>query len=89
MLIGDVPNLSKRRRFFGSANGVRFHQQFMHTQSLPEVHFNRLERHQIDDSVILALITRARNQGFDAYVLPQPPGLPFANRREDILIRRP
>ncbi len=89
MLIGDVPNISKRRRFFSSANGVKFHQQFMNTQTPPEVHFNRLERHQIDDSVILALISRARNQGFDAYWLPQPPGLPFANRREDVLIRRP
>jgi hypothetical protein len=89
MLIGDLPNISKRRRFFSSANGVRFHQQFTNTQTLPEVHFNRLERHQMDDSVILALISRARNQGFDAYVLPQPPGLPFANRREDVLIRRP
>lgn len=89
MMIGDIPNSSKRRRFFSSSNGIRFHQQFMNTRSSPEVHFNRLERRQIDDSVILALITRARNQGFDAYLLPQPPGLPFANRREDVLITRP
>lgn len=89
MLIGDLPNTSKRRRFFSSSNGIKFHQQFMNTQSLPEVHFNRSERRQIDDSVILAIISRARNQGFDAYVLPQHPGLPFANRREDVLIRRP
>lgn len=89
MLIGDIPNISKRRRFFSSANGVRFHQEFMKTQSLPEVRFNSLERHQIDDSVILSLLTRARNQGFDAYVLPQQPDLPMANRREDVLIRRP
>jgi len=89
MLIGDIPNISKRRRFFSSRNGIKFHQQFTHTETLPEVHFNRLERHQIDDSVVLALISRARNQGFDAYLLPQPPGLPFANRREDVLIRRP
>jgi hypothetical protein len=89
MMIGDIPNISKRRRFFSSSNGIKFHQQFMNTQSQPEVHFNRLERRQIDDSVILAIISRARNQGFDAYLLPQPPGLPFANRREDVLIRRP
>ncbi len=89
MLIGDIPNISKRRRFFSSPNGVKFHQQFMNTQSLPEVRFNSLDRHQIDDSVILALLNRARNQGFDAYVLPQRPDLPMANRREDVLIRRP
>ena len=89
MLIGDVPNSSKRRRFLSSANGVKFHQRFMGTRTLPEVHFNQVERHEIDDSVILGLISRARNQGFDAYLLPQSPGLPFENRREDILIRRP
>jgi hypothetical protein len=89
MLIGDVPNSSKRRRFFSSANGIRFHQEFMKTKNLPEVHFNSLDRHKIDDSVILSLLSRARNQGFDAYVLPQPRDLPMASRREDLLIRRP
>jgi hypothetical protein len=89
MLIGDIPNISKRHRFFSSTNGIRFHQQFMNTQSLPEVQFNTLERQKIDDSVIMALLTRARNQGFDAYLLPQHQGLPMANRREDVLIKRP
>jgi hypothetical protein len=89
MLIGDIPNVSKRRRFFSSSNGIRFHQEFMKTQSLPEVHFNTIDRYAIDDSVVLGLLSRARNQGFDAYVLPQQPDLPMANRREDLLIRRP
>jgi len=53
------------------------------------VHFNRLEPGQMDDSVVLALLARARAQGFHAWVLPQASELPMANRREDILIRRP
>jgi hypothetical protein len=89
MLIGDVPNVSQRKRFFASPEGVRFHQQFTGTQELPEVVFNRIEHTQIDDAVILSLLMRARAQGFDAYVLPQPAELPMANRREDILVRRP
>jgi cyclopropane fatty-acyl-phospholipid synthase-like methyltransferase len=89
MLIGDIPNISKRRRFFSSANGIKFHKAFMDTQAPPEVHFNTIERHRIDDSVVLALLNRARSQGFDAYVLPQTADLPMANRREDLLIRRP
>jgi len=89
MMIGDIPNISKRRRFFSSTCGIKFHQEFINTQNPPEVRFNTIERHHIDDSVILALLSRARNQGFDAYVLPQHPELPMANRREDILIRRP
>ena len=89
MLIGDIPNSSKRRRFFSSTSGVKFHQQFTHSQTLPEVTFSRPEPQKISDSVILGMISRAREQGFDAYVLPQSPNLPMANRREDLLIRRP
>ncbi len=89
MLVGDVPNVSKRRRFFASAAGVRFHQEFTKTETEPEVVFNRVERGQIDDSVVLSLVARARAEGCDAYVVPQRDDLPMANRREDILIRKP
>ncbi|OZA77436.1 SAM-dependent methyltransferase [Polynucleobacter sp. 39-46-10] len=89
MLIGDIPNVSKRKRFFASETGARFHQEFMKTDDLPIVEFNQIEHDQIDDAVVMSLIQRARAQGFDAYVLPQDPNLPMANRREDILITRP
>jgi len=89
MLIGDIPNVSKRKRFFSSEAGIHFHQQFMKTQELPDVVFNKIEHDQIDDAVIFVILQRARSQGFDAYVLPQDIQLPMANRREDILITRP
>jgi cyclopropane fatty-acyl-phospholipid synthase-like methyltransferase len=89
LLIGDVPNISKRKRFFASDRGAAFHRAFMGTAENPDVDFNVIERGKIDDSVILGLLARARVQGFDAYLLPQPPDLRFANRREDLLIRRP
>ena len=89
MLIGDIPNVSKRKRFFGSAAGVRFHQQFTGTDEVPEVVLNRLEPSKIDDAAVFALLGRARAAGFDAYVVPQGAALPLANRREDVLITRP
>lgn len=89
MLIGDIPNISKRKRFFASEAGVEFHKAFMQTSEPPEVEFNKVEHDQIDDAVIFALLQRARAAGFDAYVVPQDPTLPLANRREDILILRP
>jgi hypothetical protein len=89
LLIGDVPNASKRKRFFASAAGIRCHQQFTGTDDVPAVAFNSLERSKIDDAVVLSILGRARTAGFDAYVLPQAPDLPMANRREDILITRP
>ena len=89
MLIGDIPNVSKRKRFFSSAAGISFHQEFTGTKEIPEAKFNTVERHHIDDAVVLGLLARARNAGFDAYLLPQKQDLPMANRREDLLIRKP
>jgi hypothetical protein len=89
MLIGDIPNVSKRKRFFSSPAGIKFHQDFTASQEIPEVIFNNIEHHNIDDSVIISLIHRSRLQGFDAYILPQENDLPMSNRREDILIRKP
>lgn len=89
MLIGDIPNISKRKRFFSSPSGIRFHQKFTETNEVPVVHFNAVEASKIDDAVILSLILRCRNSGFDAYLLPQSNDLPMANRREDILIMKP
>jgi hypothetical protein len=89
LLIGDIPNVSKRKRFFASSAGVRFHQQFMQTGEAPEVAFNRLEAGNIDDGVLLGLVARCRSAGYDAYLAPQSPDLPLANRREDLLIQKP
>jgi hypothetical protein len=89
MLIGDIPNVSKRKRFFSSEAGVRFHREFMQTTDPPPAESNRNERDKIDDAMLFALLQRARAAGFDAYLVPQNPALPMANRREDILIVRP
>jgi hypothetical protein len=89
MLIGDIPNISKRKRFFSSPAGIKFHQQFTSTDEVPPNTFNILEAGQIDDAVFLSIILRYRQAGFDAYWLPLGNDLPMANRREDILIRKP
>lgn len=88
-LMGDISNSSKRKRFFSSPSGIRFHQEFMETQETIKVNFNVLEPGKIDDAVILSILMRCRSAGYDAYVLPQPDNLPMANRREDILIVKP
>jgi hypothetical protein len=89
LLVGDLPNVSKRKRFFSSAAGVRHHQEFVGRAEQPEVAFNQPEPGKIDDSVVLALLLRARLAGCDSYLLPQGSELPMSNRREDLLIRRP
>jgi cyclopropane fatty-acyl-phospholipid synthase-like methyltransferase len=89
MLIGDIPNVSKRHRFFSSPAGQAFHREFTGSDDPPEVAFNEVATGRIDDSVLLGLVARARAAGCDAYVVPQAAGLPMANRREDLVITRP
>lgn len=89
MFWGDIPNLAMRKRFFSSAAGIACHQEYTGRQEMPDVQFNRLEPGQMDDSVVLSLLARARGQGYHAWVLPQSPDLPMANRREDLLFRKP
>jgi hypothetical protein len=89
MLIGDIPNVSKRKRFFASAAGAAFHRPFTGRDEDPPVSFHQVEDGKIDDGVLLGLVLRARSAGCDAYLLPQPDDLPLANRREDLLVRKP
>lgn len=88
-ILGDVPNLSKRKRFFSSETGRRFHENFTSSGIPPEVKHLTVERGKIDDSVLAAIISRAQASGCDAYLVPQPHDLPMSNRRDDVLIRRP
>ncbi len=89
ILIGDIPNVSKRNRFFSSKSGIEFHQQNNNTEDLPEVKFNSLENNQIDDAMLFFILARCRNSGFDSYLCQQDASLPMANRRDDILIVKP
>ena len=89
LLLGDLPNVSMRRRFFASDAGVRFHQEFMNTAEPPLVEFNAPAPGSIDDAVVLAVVSRCRAAGYHAHVLPLEERLPLANRREDILVTRP
>lgn len=88
LFIGDIPNISKRKRFFSTEAGIAFHREFTKTDSLPEVKHYDIEPNQIDDAVIFSIIQRYRGYGLEAYVLPQSSSLPMYNRREDILIHK-
>jgi SAM-dependent methyltransferase len=87
LLIGDIPNVAMRKRFLTSDAGRAFHRAFSGRDEDPPPEV--IEREGIGDEDVLALLALARRASFDAFVVPQAPGLPMANRREDILIRRP
>lgn len=88
MLLGDIPNSSKRMRFFTSDAGIAFHRDFMGDDTLPDLGESD-DLRKIDDRVVLEIVRRVRESGFHGYILPQGEDLPMSNRREDILIVRP
>lgn len=85
-LLGDIPNIDKRNRFFSSAAGVNFHRSRNGVDTFPDVQWNRIHSAELDDSLIFFVLQRFRNFGFESYLLPQDNDLPMSNRREDILI---
>lgn len=89
LLLGDIPNTSKRKRFLSSAKGRQHHKQFYAEHPLPEIKHLVIESQQIDDAVLMGMLMRCRQAGFDAYLMPQGNELPMANRREDLLVVKP
>lgn len=88
MLIGDIPNLSMRKRFLNSEDGIKFHQQFYGPNSFPPV-IDDKKAGELNDAILLLLLKRGREKGYHAYIVPQGCDLPMKNRREDLLVVRP
>ncbi|MBE2255803.1 MAG: class I SAM-dependent methyltransferase [Ignavibacteria bacterium] len=84
ILIGDIPNNSKRKRFINSPEGLKFNKNIKSKSKYKLINHEDFER--IDDSVIFSILQRYRNFNCETYLLPQNHNLPFSNRREDILI---
>lgn len=88
LLLADLPNTTMRKRFFASPAGEASHRAYTGRDEKPAP-VTTPEAGQIDDGVVLALLAHARARGCHAWVMPQASDLPMANRREDVLIRRP
>ena len=86
ILLADIPNISKRNRFFASRAGIACHQEFTQSDEVPEVRPFEIKHHKIDDAVVMSILQRYRNFGHETYLLPQKADLPLATRREDVLI---
>lgn len=87
MLIGDLPNDSKRRRFLASPAGLRFRKTGGEAVA-PDQSRDEKGAEGLNDQFVLSVVAYCRERGFDSYVIPQSPDLPMANRREDILVIR-
>jgi 2-polyprenyl-3-methyl-5-hydroxy-6-metoxy-1,4-benzoquinol methylase len=82
LLLGDIPNFQSRERFLDSAKG----REFLSNTVQNTINLEHANEERIDDSIIMSIMLRFRKFGCETYLVPQPMNLPFANRREDILI---
>jgi 2-polyprenyl-3-methyl-5-hydroxy-6-metoxy-1,4-benzoquinol methylase len=86
LILGDLPNYSKLRRFLASEKGRQYHRRYMNTETDPIVKPFDNDKSRLDDGFVLGLLAHLRIGGLDTYLLPQPVSLPLSTRREDILI---
>ena len=93
-LIGDIPNKDKLNRFLESERGKIFNKKWLDKKKKNGIKHTKIEEYiskehkfvQIDDKLILKIISYLRNKKFNAYIYEQTSQLPFGNSREDILI---
>ena len=94
VLFGDLPNVDRKRRFTESAHGRAFLENWKRDfADRPGVDPDTVLEPDPDvmhfsDALVFDVLAHARKRGFESFVLPQPPELPFGNTREDILIVR-
>lgn len=88
LLLADLPNATKKKRFLSSDEGKAFHKAWSGDDNDPEVNWNQFEAGSLDDSLIMMLMSRYRQMGYETFLLPQQDCLPFSNTREDLLVRK-
>ena len=99
MLIGDMPNVDRKRRFLASDAGIAFDAEWRRSQAAhttpkpggdPFEIFNGCKSiGGFTDVDLLRLLAHFRARGLHAYLLAQPADLPFGHTREDILVVKP
>jgi 2-polyprenyl-3-methyl-5-hydroxy-6-metoxy-1,4-benzoquinol methylase len=92
MLIGDINNRDKKRRFQRSRHGQAFEEAWkkqMAGEPGTEVVLASQPSVDVTDELVARLFLHIRMKGWHAYVLEQPVDLPFGRTREDILVVGP
>lgn len=101
LLLGDLPNISKEKRFFNTKKGKdtkriwdkkrKESRKEYDVESISDLlHGVQKDTKYVvlDDNLVLSIVSSMRKKGMDAYILPHSEKLPFSSSREDILIER-
>jgi 2-polyprenyl-3-methyl-5-hydroxy-6-metoxy-1,4-benzoquinol methylase len=99
MVIADIPSSDRRARFQASARGKAFEAEWAALRAAHPVPTDEKEAiahlgqatmlGALSDKQILEMAATLRADGFDVWLAPQSPDLPFGNTREDMIIVRP
>lgn len=93
ILLGEVPNISMKKRFLNSKIGKKIDQRFkVDVERLNKKYPNSMNLNnkfiRIGDKDLSSIIFYCNKLGADAYILPIENGLPFCNSRVNILIKK-
>jgi len=90
ILVGDIPNTSKKMRFLKSKFGHKFEENRIKKKikSIENYINENKQNLLINDEFISFSLSYARRKGFNSYVLDQKNNFPFSYTREDILLER-
>lgn len=94
LVIGDLPNVDKKARFAASSRGRAMALEWQQQIATNAAHqLSEMPSDPrlllVDDALLANMMLCARAAGYEAYVLPQPDGLPFFCTREDMLFIAP
>ena len=94
LLLGDIPNTDKKKRFLQTDFGKNFDKEFKKSSRVMNQEENirdslfaaKESTVEFNDKSIYFIMEHYRQLGHEVYVLPQDPYLPFGYTREDLLI---
>lgn len=99
LVIADIPNADRRGRFRASVRGQAFETEWIKLRDSSEATAEETEAFgtlatagmlgQLTDAQIFDMASTLRADGYDVWIMPQSPDLPFGNTREDMVIVKP
>jgi cyclopropane fatty-acyl-phospholipid synthase-like methyltransferase len=94
MLVGDIPNADKKRRFLATKQGGLLQDDWIRkVNQANAVPVSRPDHKTVasalNDELLLSFVAHFRSRGYEGYLVRQPEGLCFAHTREDLLVTAP
>ncbi|MBP3505382.1 MAG: class I SAM-dependent methyltransferase [Lachnospiraceae bacterium] len=93
LLVGDIVNIDRKNRFAKSSKGKEidaiYKENILHLTKEDVIKSEHVQpvKNILSDIQLMDLLLEIREKGYESYLLPQNPQLPFGYTRDDILVR--